>query len=121
MGGTTAEIRPIEDRAPRTARTFEVARTYRFRKGSGMPISSPITGAAGRLGSEPREGLAPLASETRLAGRRPFGALTPMNAEGRSSSDVDGGCVTASGTGGAGVGGAVSRRRGRKSSTARDP
>lgn len=42
MGGTTAKICLIEDYAPRTARTFEVARTYRFRKGSGMPISIPV-------------------------------------------------------------------------------
>ena len=42
MGGTTAKICLIEDHAPRTARTFEVARTYRFCKGSGMPISIPV-------------------------------------------------------------------------------
>ena len=42
MGGTTAKICLIEDYAPKTARTFEVARTYRFAKGSGMPISIPV-------------------------------------------------------------------------------
>ncbi|MTH64141.1 hydantoinase/oxoprolinase family protein [Paracoccus shanxieyensis] len=42
MGGTTAKICLIEDFAPKTARTFEVARTYRFAKGSGMPISIPV-------------------------------------------------------------------------------
>ncbi len=42
MGGTTAKICLIEDFAPRTARTFEVARTTRFAKGSGMPISIPV-------------------------------------------------------------------------------
>jgi N-methylhydantoinase A len=42
MGGTTAKICLIEDFVPRTARTFEVARTYRFCKGSGMPISIPV-------------------------------------------------------------------------------
>ena len=42
MGGTTAKICLIEDYAPQTARTFEVARTYRFCKGSGMPISIPV-------------------------------------------------------------------------------
>ncbi|MEQ8366393.1 MAG: hydantoinase/oxoprolinase family protein, partial [Roseicyclus sp.] len=36
MGGTTAKICLIEDGAPKTANTFEVARTYRFKKGSGM-------------------------------------------------------------------------------------
>ena len=42
MGGTTAKICLVEDFAPRTAKTFEVARTWRFRKGSGMPISIPV-------------------------------------------------------------------------------
>ena len=42
MGGTTAKICLIEDFVPRTARTFEVARTTRFAKGSGMPISIPV-------------------------------------------------------------------------------
>jgi len=42
MGGTTAKICLIKDCAPKTARVFEVARTYRFKKGSGMPISIPV-------------------------------------------------------------------------------
>ena len=42
MGGTTAKICLIRGGAPRTARTFEVARAYRFKKGSGMPISIPV-------------------------------------------------------------------------------
>lgn len=42
MGGTTAKICLIEDFQPQTARTFEVARTARFAKGSGMPISIPV-------------------------------------------------------------------------------
>jgi len=42
MGGTTAKICLIEEFQPQTARTFEVARTYRFCKGSGMPISIPV-------------------------------------------------------------------------------
>lgn len=42
MGGTTAKICLIENFVPKTARTFEVARTYRFCKGSGMPISIPV-------------------------------------------------------------------------------
>ncbi len=42
MGGTTAKICLIEKYQPQTARTFEVARTYRFSKGSGMPISIPV-------------------------------------------------------------------------------
>lgn len=42
MGGTTAKICLIEDYQPKTARTFEVARSTRFTKGSGMPISIPV-------------------------------------------------------------------------------
>ena len=42
MGGTTAKICLIEKQVPKTAKTFEVARTYRFKKGSGMPISIPV-------------------------------------------------------------------------------
>ena len=42
MGGTTAKICLIEDHTPSTAKTFEVARTHRFTKGSGMPISIPV-------------------------------------------------------------------------------
>jgi N-methylhydantoinase A len=42
MGGTTAKLCLIDDFQPRTARSFEVARTYRFCKGSGMPISIPV-------------------------------------------------------------------------------
>ena len=42
MGGTTAKIALIEDFTPQTAKTFEVARTTRFKKGSGMPLSIPV-------------------------------------------------------------------------------
>ena len=42
MGGTTAKICLIRNYTPKTARVFEVARSYRFKKGSGMPISIPV-------------------------------------------------------------------------------
>ena len=42
MGGTTAKICLIEDQTPKTSRIFEAARSYRFKKGSGMPISIPV-------------------------------------------------------------------------------
>ena len=42
MGGTTAKICLIKNQAPKTSRVFEVARAYRFKKGSGMPISIPV-------------------------------------------------------------------------------
>ena len=42
MGGTTAKICLIDDGQPHTSRTFEVAREYRFLKGSGIPINIPV-------------------------------------------------------------------------------
>ena len=42
MGGTTAKICLIKNQTPKTSRVFEVARTYRFKRGSGMPISIPV-------------------------------------------------------------------------------
>ena len=42
MGGTTAKICLIDDFRPQTARSFEVARVGRFRKGSGLPLRIPV-------------------------------------------------------------------------------
>ncbi|WP_424135074.1 hydantoinase/oxoprolinase family protein [Roseomonas chloroacetimidivorans] len=42
MGGTTAKVCLIDDYAPQTARTFEVARIGRFKKGSGLPLRIPV-------------------------------------------------------------------------------
>ena len=42
MGGTTAKICLIDDFKPQTSRVFEVARTYRFKKGSGLPLRVPV-------------------------------------------------------------------------------
>ncbi len=42
MGGTTAKICLIDDGAPQLSRFFEVDRTYRFMKGSGLPIKIPV-------------------------------------------------------------------------------
>ncbi len=42
MGGTTAKVCLLDDLRPQTARVFEVARSYRFRKGSGMPVRIPV-------------------------------------------------------------------------------
>jgi len=43
MGGTTAKICLIDDFQPHSARAFEVARQYRFLKGSGLPVRIPVT------------------------------------------------------------------------------
>jgi N-methylhydantoinase A len=42
MGGTTAKICLIDDYRPQTARSFEVARVGRFKKGSGLPLRIPV-------------------------------------------------------------------------------
>jgi N-methylhydantoinase A len=42
MGGTTAKICLVEQATPKTANSFEIARTYRFKKGSGMIVSTPV-------------------------------------------------------------------------------
>jgi N-methylhydantoinase A len=42
MGGTTAKICFIDKARPQTARAFEVARIYRFVKGSGLPLRIPV-------------------------------------------------------------------------------
>ena len=41
MGGTTAKACLIVDGEPELTNTFEVARAYRFKKGSGFPVSVP--------------------------------------------------------------------------------
>jgi N-methylhydantoinase A len=42
MGGTTAKICLIDNGEPQQSRTFEVARQYRFMKGSGLPLRIPV-------------------------------------------------------------------------------
>ncbi len=42
MGGTTAKITLIDDYTPQQSRHFEVARAYRFAKGSGFPVRIPV-------------------------------------------------------------------------------
>jgi N-methylhydantoinase A len=42
MGGTTAKICLIDDFKPQTSRMFEVSRSSRFQKGSGIPLRIPV-------------------------------------------------------------------------------
>lgn len=42
MGGTTAKLTLIDNLKPQYSRSFEVARQYRFLKGSGIPIRIPV-------------------------------------------------------------------------------
>ena len=42
MGGTTAKITMLDDYTPQQSRHFEVARAYRFVRGSGIPVRIPV-------------------------------------------------------------------------------
>ena len=42
MGGTTAKLTLIDDFEPQWSRAFEVARAYRYHKGSGLPVRIPV-------------------------------------------------------------------------------
>jgi N-methylhydantoinase A len=42
MGGTTAKICLIDEGEPQHSRAFEVDRSYRFKKGSGLPVRIPV-------------------------------------------------------------------------------
>src|SRR5262249_27903712 len=42
MGGTTAKTALIQDGTPEITMDFEVARMYRFKKGSGLPLRVPV-------------------------------------------------------------------------------
>jgi N-methylhydantoinase A len=42
MGGTTAKICVIDQGHPMVTTEFEVARVYRFKKGSGLPVKVPV-------------------------------------------------------------------------------
>ncbi|HVL55499.1 MAG TPA: hydantoinase B/oxoprolinase family protein, partial [Burkholderiaceae bacterium] len=42
MGGTTAKLCLIDAGRPQQSRLFEVARSYRFQKGSGIPVRIPV-------------------------------------------------------------------------------
>ncbi len=42
MGGTTAKLCFIDAYTPQISRSFEVAREYRFSKGSGIPVKIPV-------------------------------------------------------------------------------
>ena len=42
MGGTTAKLCVIDEGQPLKSRSFEVDRSYRFKKGSGLPVRIPV-------------------------------------------------------------------------------
>ena len=93
MGGTTAKIALIEDHVPRTASTFEVARTARFKKGSGMPISIPVIemleigAGGGSIASV--DGLGQIRVGPRSAGSEPGPAAYDLGGDDPTVTDAD--------------------------------
>ena len=75
MGGTTAKACLIDHGEPELTNTFEVARAYRFKKGSGFPVSVPsvdlveIGAGGGSLGRVDQFGLLKVGPES--AGAEP--------------------------------------------------
>ncbi|NNE12885.1 MAG: hydantoinase/oxoprolinase family protein [Ilumatobacter sp.] len=75
MGGTTAKACLIQHGEPELTNTFEVARAYRFKKGSGFPVSVPsvdlveIGAGGGSLGRVDQFGLLKVGPES--AGAEP--------------------------------------------------
>ncbi len=70
MGGTTAKACLIDHGEPELTNTFEVARAYRFKKGSGFPVSVPsvdlveIGAGGGSLGRVDQFGLLKVGPES---------------------------------------------------------
>ncbi len=74
MGGTTAKACLIEHGEPELTNTFEVARVYRFKKGSGFPVSVPsvdlVEIGAGGGSARPHRPLRPAQGRPRIGRRR---------------------------------------------------
>lgn len=93
MGGTTAKICMIDEAEPQTARTFEVARVYRFMKGSGIPLRIPVIemveiGAGG--GSLAHvDAMGRIAVGPQSAGSNPGPACYNLGGENPSVTDAD--------------------------------
>jgi N-methylhydantoinase A len=93
MGGTTAKICLIDGGEPAHARTFEVARQYRFLKGSGLPLRIPVIemveiGAGGGSIAAP-DGLGRLAVGPESAGAEPGPACYGRGGEAATVTDAD--------------------------------
>jgi N-methylhydantoinase A len=93
MGGTTAKITLIDELTPQLSRSFEVARMYRFLKGSGLPIRIPVIdmveiGAGG--GSIARvDALARITVGPESAGSDPGPAAYARGGEAATVTDAD--------------------------------
>ncbi len=93
MGGTTAKICLIDQARPQPARNFEVARMYRFKPGSGLPLRIPViemveVGAGG--GSIARvDGLKRLTVGPDSAGSEPGPACYGLGGEAATVTDAN--------------------------------
>jgi N-methylhydantoinase A len=93
MGGTTAKLCLLVDGAPATSRELEVAREYRFLKGSGLPVRIPVIdlveiGAGG--GSIARvDGLGRIAVGPDSAGSEPGPACYGRGGQAPTVTDAD--------------------------------
>ena len=93
MGGTTAKACLIEKGEPSLVNTFEVARIYRFKKGSGFPVSVPsvdlveIGAGGGSLARLDQFGLLKVGPES--AGADPGPASYGLGGEVAAVTDAD--------------------------------
>jgi N-methylhydantoinase A len=93
MGGTTAKACLIEGSEPLTAPEFEVARVYRFKRGSGLPIKVPaiemieIGAGGGSLARVDRLGLLTVGPDS--AGADPGPACYGRGGTGPTVTDAD--------------------------------
>lgn len=93
MGGTTAKVCLIRDGEPTTANSFEVDRTQRFMKGSGLPLRIPavelveIGAGGGSLAGVDRLGRVTVGPES--AGSNPGPACYPEGGQEGTVTDAD--------------------------------
>jgi N-methylhydantoinase A len=93
MGGTTAKLCVIDDGQPLHSRSFEVDRSYRFKKGSGLPVRIPVIemveigAGGGSLASVDRLGRVLVGPES--AGSEPGPACYGRGGKGAAVTDAD--------------------------------
>jgi len=93
MGGTTAKLALLDGGEPLLSRAFEVDRSYRFKKGSGLPVRIPVIemveigAGGGSLARVDRLGRVQVGPES--AGSEPGPACYGQGGEGAAVTDAD--------------------------------
>jgi N-methylhydantoinase A len=93
MGGTTAKACLIDDAKPLRTTEFEVARVYRFKKGSGLPLRIPVIemieigAGGGSIAHVDHLGLIQVGPES--SGADPGPACYDLNGENATVTDAD--------------------------------